>query len=282
MSINASDVYLNSIWFANLLGVKLLVRRDAGGDTLLDEVTTLIASQVGDISPLSASSFLNAISNEFGNIYNNGGPGIDSKLLKPEPVTNAPASNVTATVNKLPADRVRVDPETPVSNETQTQQLSEDTFTQAQRKTLYDDILTLVQQSSLWVELTKFSQWLRYASSEIAVWLMDSYLIQHYHFSRSRVDQPFTIIVGEIEELFSSRQQYCRNFNHLYFNSRRREYWLYPKGGKSDLFSKFSFNQIITGLSHHEEFQQVNVLARKGETPLVVVSEKTAKHHKRE
>jgi hypothetical protein len=100
------------------------------------------------------------LSNEFRNIYNSVGSEIDTKLLELEMSTNTPASNEAVTANELLADQVCTGTDTSVCNETKIQHVCEDTFTKAQRKTLFEDILSLGKQKSL-TEQRKFAAWMK-------------------------------------------------------------------------------------------------------------------------
>lgn len=129
----------------------------ASTKTLLSKGTTGTASEVGDIYSLFAVH--NAMSNKFGNANSNGMFGVNSNVLEWDLSTNAPAIHDTTIVNELAADRVGI-------SETQTQQNCKSTLTQAQRKTFFDDILSLGAQQQSLTELTKFSNWLKCVSPQ--------------------------------------------------------------------------------------------------------------------
>ena len=119
-----------------------------------------IAAQLDSVSPSSVPALRNVLSNEFRNIYNSVGSEIDTKLLELEMSTNTPASNEAVTANELLADQVCTGTDTSVCNETKIQHVCEDTFTKAQRKTLFEDILSLGKQKSL-TEQRKFAAWMK-------------------------------------------------------------------------------------------------------------------------
>ena len=119
-----------------------------------------IAAQLDSVSPSSVPALRNVLSNEFRNIYNSVGSEIDTKLLELEMSTNTPASNEAVTANELLADQVCTGTDTSVCNETKIQHVYEGTFTKAQRKTLFEDILSLGKQKSL-TEQRKFAAWMK-------------------------------------------------------------------------------------------------------------------------